>query len=105
MDQFGITQDQRLHVLQILEKALGAFSSVKVYIFGSRATGTFKKYSDVDLLIESVPELSNAELDQIKNGLSESSIPYQFDVTTPDRLVEGYREGIHQTKKLFFEKG
>jgi predicted nucleotidyltransferase len=102
MDAFGLTQDQKISLIQILKSALALHPNTKVYIFGSRAIGKFKKYSDVDLLIESTPDLTQTELGRIKTLLEESQRPYEFDVMTPGRLVEAYQEGVHQTKVLFY---
>ena len=52
---------------------------VYVYVFGSRAKGTAKTYSDVDLCLEG-ELLSFTEMASLKEAFSESDLPYFVDV-------------------------
>jgi predicted nucleotidyltransferase len=62
-------------------------------LFGSRAKGTAKPSSDVDLaLLRDVPPL---ELARIAGELDELPLPLRFDVQALDRIAhEGLREHI-----------
>lgn len=51
----------------------------KVFIFGSWATGTARKYSDIDIGLEG--KMVNARLIQeITNAFEDSDLPYTVDV-------------------------
>lgn len=56
----------------------------KVVVFGSRAMGTYKIYSDIDLAISGF--FSEVMLSQLRGGLEELSLPYRFDVVAIDKV-------------------
>ena len=52
----------------------------KVILYGSRAKGNYKKFSDVDITLEG-NNLTLADLFQIQDLLYESNLPYMYDVS------------------------
>ncbi len=52
----------------------------KVFIFGSRATGRGKKFSDIDIGISSEGQINSLLLSNMKEAFEESNIPYTVDV-------------------------
>ena len=50
------------------------------FIFGSRATGKNRKFSDLDLGINGPRSLTPKEYISIKNELEDSDIPYRVDL-------------------------
>lgn len=50
----------------------------KVWLYGSRAKGTAKAYSDIDLALEG--DLNLAVLNDIENALDDLLLPYKFDI-------------------------
>jgi predicted nucleotidyltransferase len=50
-----------------------------VYLYGSRAKGSFKKSSDIDLILKG-NQLDLSELTNIMTKLDDLLLPYQFDV-------------------------
>ncbi|MBT3385281.1 MAG: nucleotidyltransferase domain-containing protein [Prolixibacteraceae bacterium] len=74
-----------------------------VIIYGSRATGKYRKESDIDLtLIEF--ELSFSELMEIGNELDDLLLPYKIDlsqkrkISNPDLI-----EHINRVGQIFYE--
>ncbi len=71
----------------------------KVILYGSRAKGNYKKFSDVDITLEG-DNLTLADLFRIQDLLYESDLPYMFDVsifskiTNPDLIDHIRRKGI-----------
>ena len=71
----------------------------KVILYGSRAKGNYKKFSDVDITLEG-DNLTLADLFQIQDLLYESDLPYTYDVsifssiTNPDLIDHIRRRGI-----------
>lgn len=62
-----------------------------VIVYGSRANGKFSSRSDVDLSIKN-SNLSNVELDNLKDEIDESNFPYLCDISlfeniTNDKLI------------------
>jgi predicted nucleotidyltransferase len=52
----------------------------RAWVFGSRATGSARRYSDLDLALEGEQPLSADVLGDIAEALSESDLPYKVDV-------------------------
>ncbi len=64
----------------------------EVFIFGSRATGTHKKFSDIDIGIKSSnPDLSY-KLSCLEEGFEESNIPYRVDVVNFSKTSKNFKE-------------
>ena len=78
----------------------GKFKNLeKVILYGSRAKGNYKKFSDVDITLEG-DNLTLADLFQIQDLLYESDLPYMYDVsifssiTNPDLIDHIRRRGV-----------
>jgi predicted nucleotidyltransferase len=54
--------------------------ATKTWVFGSRATATARKYSDLDLALEAESALDPNVLVNVAEALSESDLPYKVDV-------------------------
>ncbi|WP_428487287.1 nucleotidyltransferase family protein [Rhodopila sp.] len=52
----------------------------RAWILGSRATGTVRRYSDLDVALEGNNPLGHAVLGQITEALSVSDLPFKVDV-------------------------
>lgn len=58
----------------------------EVIIFGSRARGDYREYSDIDIAIKG--ELTKLEIALIREHLEESKIPYVTDVVEYEKIVD-----------------
>lgn len=52
----------------------------RVYLFGSRATGTARRTSDIDVAVWPLTELPVGTLALIREALEESTVPYTVDL-------------------------
>ena len=68
----------------------------EVVAFGSRATGTAKKYSDLDLAILGDEPLSLDTIASIGEGFGESDLPFKVDVVDWARADEAFRAIIRR---------
>jgi predicted nucleotidyltransferase len=73
-----LSADERAIVCDILRAHLPP--GTLVWVFGSRATGTARRYSDLDLALEAETPLGLAVLADVAGALSESDLPYKVDV-------------------------
>ena len=92
--------DLREKDLAVLRETLRRFGFVReVRVFGSRATGTARRASDLDLAI-SAPTASNSEWADLCDALENAPLIYELDLvraehTTNQRLQEKIaREGV-----------
>lgn len=63
----------------------------RVFIFGSRASGTDVKYSDIDLGIETEKEIPGYLISEIEEDFENSDIPYRVDVVDFSRVSEDFK--------------
>lgn len=91
--KFGLTGPQYELLEELLVKPLNKMGA-KVWIFGSRARGDQKKFSDIDILFESSHEISLGQLSQLREALEESDLPYKVDIVNVHDLADSYRNNV-----------
>ena len=71
-------------------------AGAKVWIFGSRARGDHRKFSDVDLLYEFPEGLSPPKgfIFDIKSELEESRFHFKLDLVDVKELASSYRDNV-----------
>ena len=67
-------------------------SKYKVFVFGSRTQTKHRKFSDIDIGILGPKALPVLTLLQIKDGLSNSDIPYLVDVVDFSTVSENFKK-------------
>jgi len=73
----------------------------QVFIFGSRATGKAKKYSDYDIGILGKKSVPLNILAKINEALEESNLPYRVDVVDFSSVSKNFKEiALSKIKKL-----
>ncbi len=58
----------------------------EIIIFGSRARGDYREYSDIDIAIKG--ELTKLEIALIREHLEEGKIPYVADVVEYNKIID-----------------
>lgn len=82
---------------QILKKILEPFS--EVYFFGSRVTGNYKPFSDLDVCICEPNPVSNLLLGDLKEKFQNSSLPFTVDLSDFSQLPE-FLQKKFETEKV-----
>lgn len=65
----------------------------KFYIFGSRATGKYREYSDVDIAIDFPPMTLDERL-KIQSDFENSTFPYEVDIVDLNDITENFKKII-----------
>jgi predicted nucleotidyltransferase len=93
--KFGLTSEEFKILEEILFKPLKVHSA-RVWIFGSRARGDQKKFSDIDVLysLKEEESLPSGLLFEIKDRLENSDLPYKVDLVEEKDLAKSYRENV-----------
>ena len=68
----------------------------RVFIFGSRASGSSRKFSDIDIGIEAKGEIPAATLVEIEEAFNESDLPYTIDLVDFSNVSHNFKS---QAKK------
>jgi len=62
----------------------------KIWIFGSRAIGSFRLFSDIDILFEPTQTIPSDLIGQIKEDLENSNLPIKVDLVQRKHLAKNY---------------
>ncbi len=65
--------------------------AIEVWVFGSRATGRARPYSDLDLAIDAGRPLTLDEAARLSEAFSDSDLPYRVDVVDWQAIDDGFR--------------
>jgi predicted nucleotidyltransferase len=84
-----LSADELALVRDILRTHLPA--GTQVWVFGSRATGSARRYSDLDLALEWDARLDGDVLGDLREALSESVLRYKVDVLDLQAVEPAFR--------------
>lgn len=91
--------DIRPDHLKIVQNILQAFIPEReVWAFGSRAKGTAKRYSDLDLCVLGEAPLSFQTLGLMEEAFDLSDLPYKVDLVDWATTSESFRKIIEKEK-------
>ena len=79
-------------VLNILKKHV---PDVEVRVFGSRVGKITKKYSDLDIVLVDIKEVSSVKIATLKEEFSESDLPFRVDVLDWYTTSENFKNIIN----------
>ena len=90
--KFGLEKRHLDFILQVLQKNI---PHAKFYIFGSRAKGNYKEYSDIDIAVKLGKETLSANvLGKILIEFSDSTLPYEVDVVDLNAIDDKFKNLI-----------
>ncbi|AHC16515.1 DNA polymerase beta domain-containing protein [Salinispira pacifica] len=97
MNEFGLSNT----VMTKLETVFRRHPEVEsVQIYGSRAMGSYREGSDIDLVLKG--DISIHQLSDIIDEIDELLLPYMFDISVYDHIENtGLLEHIHRVGKQF----
>lgn len=90
LDQKTINEIKRI-VFQFLNR-----KTDKVFLFGSRAIGNGRKFSDIDIGIKSSRAISVKTMFEIEEAFEVSEIPYTIDVVDFSKVAERFKTIANQ---------
>ncbi len=95
------TAEQEGALEELRRTVVGALGGrrARVYLFGSWASGTERRASDIDLAIEAPAPLPATLLAKLREAIEESHVPYRVDVVDlaevePSFRARALREGM-----------
>jgi type I restriction enzyme S subunit len=90
--RIDLSAGHRRLVLELLAGLLPP--SAGVWVFGSRATGRARRYSDLDLLIDAGRPLGLEEAALLREAFEESDLPYRVDLVDWHAIGDRFRRLI-----------
>jgi len=100
--RIDLPAEQRRLVWQILRSNLPP--AFKVWVFGSRATGRARRYSDLDLAIDAGRPMTLDEAASLAEAFSESDLAYRVDVVDWRAIDDRFRQIIAQERVPLAER-
>jgi type I restriction enzyme S subunit len=82
--------DHRRLVLNVIRANLP--QSTKAWVFGSRATGRARRYSDLDLALDAGRRLTLDEIARLTEAFSDSDLPYRVDLVDLHDIDDRWRQ-------------
>ncbi len=80
-------------IREIIQARLASYP-VRIFLFGSQATGRARSASDVDVAILSVIDLPAGLLSQVREDLEQSNVLYKVDVVDISKTDEAFRQRV-----------
>lgn len=99
-DYIGLTNEE----MQKLVAVLSTQPNIeKAIVYGSRAMGTNRKFSDVDMTLVG-KNLSHSDLNQVALKIDDLLLPYEFDLSLYSSLTnKNLLEHIRRVGKVIYE--
>jgi predicted nucleotidyltransferase len=72
----------------------------QAWVFGSRARGDHRPFSDLDILVSDSQDLSKEKIRRIQEELEESQISIKVDIVLEKDLADEYRNSVMQDRKV-----
>ncbi|MBI2257801.1 MAG: nucleotidyltransferase domain-containing protein [Flavobacteriia bacterium] len=99
--KFGLTEDTITKINSVFENHPEV---EQVIIYGSRAKGTYREGSDIDITLKG-NELSYTLLSKINQEIDDLNTPYLFDISIFDKLNSpDLEEQIGRVGLVFYDK-
>lgn len=102
MNEFGLSDQNMKEITEVLERYPQVHKAV---IYGSRATGTYRTGSDIDLTLFCDESLTHDVLLLIISDIEDTWIPHFVDLSIFDQIQdEGLKAKIRREGKVFYER-
>lgn len=90
---FGLSTEDYQMILNLAVIPLQK-QGARVWIFGSRARGDHRPFSDIDILYSLSKDLPPGYLAQIIEDLEESRLPIKVDLVRDIDMAKSYRDNV-----------
>lgn len=89
---FGL-EDRHINFIKEMLKKNIPNPEAKFYIFGSRAKGNNRPYSDIDIAIDYC-DLTSVQKSKLKSDFENSTFPYEVDIIDLNTIKENFKNII-----------
>lgn len=96
--KFGLSCDEYKFISEVLVVPLQT-KNLRVFCFGSRARGSYGKFSDLDLMIEGKKNQATDELKSlVLEKISKSNFPYKVDLVFLEDFSPAYQDNYQKER-------
>lgn len=93
--------EQALEQIKEMSERIFKQRGARVILFGSRANGSFRRNSDIDIVLQNVSRYEKA---LFTDSVEHSNIIYTVDVSLWEDLPELFRQQIEKEGKIIWER-
>jgi predicted nucleotidyltransferase len=86
---------------KIINLIVALIPDAKIYLFGSRARGTHRQWSDIDLALDAGVILPNVRIGEVSDVLAATNMPYKVDVLDFQNISPEMREIIKKDMQVW----
>lgn len=95
----GIAQEYRDKIIAVISALI---PEAKIYLFGSRARGSYTQGSDVDIALDAGQKIEPSwRTGEARDAIGELFIPFRVDVLDIHRVEEKMRQHIMEHKIIW----
>ncbi len=103
MKSFGLKPSEIQEMKKLFQDFFGDLHDAKIYLFGSRATGKHKEFSDIDIAINSKAKDITSRISLFSEGWEKSKLPYKVDITPWKDIYKAYLPQIKKEKVILWQ--
>ncbi len=82
------------HLNQVRQILLAKQPTVPAFVFGSRATGKAKPFSDLNLMLKPAQALSWLNMCELRQAFEDSTLPITVDVLDWNACSDGFKQMV-----------
>lgn len=90
-------------VIGIIKKFLRRDTNFRLYLFGSRANGNNRKFSDIDLAVES-SAMNNEWFKKVKQNILEIRTLYKIDLVDLNTVSSEFKRIVLSEANILYEQ-
>lgn len=105
MRSYGLRSDELKKMRELFQEFFGDLPQVKIFLFGSRAKGTHKSFSDIDIAIKANSKNLSHKIALFKEKWEKSKLPYKIDISSWREIYKPYLPKIRKDKITLWEPG
>lgn len=99
-EAYDIKESDKVKII-VLTRAL--FPEAKIYLFGSRATGTYTRGSDIDIALDMGQKIDFVAVGELREVLNATNIPQKIDVVDFHSVPKDMQQEIMEDKVVWKE--
>lgn len=95
-----VEPEYRIELIKEITKYL---PNAKIYLYGSRATGTHRSTSDIDLAIDAGEKIRRETMININKSIANLHLSLEVEMVDMNSISQGHFERVEREKILWVE--
>ncbi len=103
MRYYGLKPEELNKIRELFQEFFGDIPKAKVFLFGSRAKGIQKSFSDIDIAIKAKSEKISQKISLFKEKWEKTKLPYKIDISNWKDIYKPYLPQVRKDKITLWE--